>query len=96
MPAPKVDSTVIRTRLYKEKPYNPKDTALLFRTIKAAFEQRRKTLPNALASGFGELDKQTLTDIIVSCGHSADVRGERLSIEDFVALSDAIYDQIHA
>lgn len=96
MPAPKVDSTVIRTRLYKEKPYNPKDVALLFRTIKAAFEQRRKTLPNALASGFGELDKQTLTDIIVSCGHSADVRGERLSIEDFVALSDAIYDQIHA
>ena len=95
MPAPKVDSTVIRTRLYKEKPYNPKDTTLLFRTIKAAFEQRRKTLPNALASGFGELDKQTLTDVIVSCGHSADVRGERLSIEDFVALSDAIYDKIH-
>ena len=95
VPAPKVNSTVIRIRLYKEKPYNPKDTALLFRTIKAAFEQRRKTLPNALASGFGELDKQTLTDVIVSCGHSADVRGERLSIEDFVALSDAIYDQIH-
>ena len=96
IPAPKVDSTVIRTRLYKQKPYQPKDTALLFRTIKAAFEQRRKTLPNALAAGFGELDKQTLTEVIVSCGHSADVRGERLSIEDFVALSDAIYERIHA
>ena len=96
MPAPKVDSTVIRTRLYHEKPYHPKDEALLFRTIKAAFEQRRKTLPNALAAGCGELDKQTLTDIIVLCGHSADVRGERLAIDDFVALSDAIYDKIHA
>ena len=95
MPAPKVDSTVIRTRLYREKPYHPKDEALMFRTVKAAFEQRRKTLPNALASGFGELDKQTLTDIIVSCGHSADVRGERLAIDDFVALSDAIYEKIH-
>ena len=95
MPAPKVDSTVIRTRLYREKPYHPKDEALMFRTIKAAFEQRRKTLPNALAAGFGELDKQTLTDVIVSCGHSADIRGERLAIDDFVALSDAIYDKLH-
>ena len=68
----------------------------MFRTIKAAFEQRRKTLPNALVAGFGELDKQTLTEIIVSCGHSADVRGERLAIDDFVALSDAIYEKIHA
>ena len=92
VPAPKVNSTVVRIRLYKERPYHPKDEALMFRTIKAAFEQRRKTLSNALAAGLGVLSKETLTDIIVACGHRADIRGERLDIADFVALSDAIYD----
>ena len=96
MPPPKVNSSVVRIDLWKDKPVKPIDEELFFKTIKAAFEQRRKTLPNALAAGFGELDKQTLTDVIVSCGHSADVRGERLSIEEFVALSDAIYEKIHA
>ena len=92
VPAPKVDSTVVRIRLHQQKPYHPKDEALMFRTIRAAFEQRRKTLPNALAAGLGVLSKEQLTDIIVGCGHRADIRGERLDIADFVALSDAIYD----
>lgn len=90
VPAPKVDSTVVRIRLYKERPYKPRNEELLFRTIRAAFEQRRKTLSNALAAGLGVLSKEQLTDIIVSCGHRADIRGERLDIADFVALSDAI------
>ena len=90
VPAPKVNSTVVRIRLYKERPYHPKNEALMFRTIKAAFEQRRKTLSNALSAGFSELSKEQLTDIIVACGHRADIRGEKLSIADFVALSDAI------
>ena len=94
VPAPKVDSTVVRIRLHIKKPYNPKDEALMFRTIRAAFEQRRKTLSNALAAGLGVLSKEQLTDIIVACGHRADVRGERLDIADFVRLSDAIYDAI--
>jgi 16S rRNA (adenine1518-N6/adenine1519-N6)-dimethyltransferase len=90
VPAPKVDSTVVRIRLYKERPYKPRSEELLFRTIRAAFEQRRKTLSNALAAGLGVLSKEQLTDIIVACGHRADIRGERLDIADFVALSDAI------
>ena len=94
VPAPKVNSTVVRIRLYKERPYHPKDEALMFRVIRAAFEQRRKTLPNALAAGLGMLSKEQLTDIIVSCGHRADVRGERLDVADFVRLSDAIYDAV--
>jgi 16S rRNA (adenine1518-N6/adenine1519-N6)-dimethyltransferase len=96
VPAPKVDSTVVRIRLYKERPYHPKDEALMFRTIKAAFEQRRKTLSNALSAAFGTLSKEQLTDIIVACGHRADIRGEKLSIEDFVVLSDALYDALKA
>jgi 16S rRNA (adenine1518-N6/adenine1519-N6)-dimethyltransferase len=95
VPAPKVDSTVVRIRLHKQKPYHPKDEELMFRTIRAAFEQRRKTLSNALSAGLGVLSKEQFTDIIVACGHRADIRGERLDIADFVALSDAIYDALN-
>ena len=91
MPAPKVDSAVVKINLYKEKPYRPLDEATLFRTIKAAFEQRRKTLPNALLTGFPDIPKADLTAMIESCGHRADIRGERLDIAEFVALADKIY-----
>ena len=94
IPAPKVDSSVVRIKLHKDKPYKPLDEATFFRTIRAAFEQRRKTLPNALSAVFGELSKEEITNIIVSCGHSADIRGERLSTADFATLSDALYRAI--
>ena len=90
IPAPKVDSAVIRIRLYKERPYHPKDEALMFRTIKAAFAQRRKTLSNALSAGFPELTKEQINDIIAACGHEPTIRGERLDIAQFVELSDKI------
>lgn len=90
IPAPKVDSAVIRIRLYKERPYHPKDEALMFRTIKAAFAQRRKTLSNALSAGFSELTKEQINDIIAACGHEPTIRGERLDIAQFVELSDKI------
>ena len=90
VPSPKVESSVIRIALHKEKPYKPQSEDIFFRTIKGAFEQRRKTLPNALASAFGELTKDKITAIIAECGHSTDIRGERLTVEDFCALSDAI------
>jgi 16S rRNA (adenine1518-N6/adenine1519-N6)-dimethyltransferase len=63
IPAPKVDSSVVRIKLHREKPYNPVDEATFFRTIRASFEQRRKTLPNSLASVFGELSKEELTEL---------------------------------
>ena len=66
------------------------DEALLFRTIRVAFEQRRKTLANALSAGFHELTKEEIMKVIADCGHPADIRGERLDIAGFVALSDAI------
>lgn len=96
LPPPKVDSSVVRIRLYGEKPYRPMDEATLFRTIRAAFEQRRKTLPNALSAIFGELTKEELTDIVLACGHSADIRGEKLSVEEFTALSDRLWQAITA
>ncbi|MBR2019048.1 MAG: 16S rRNA (adenine(1518)-N(6)/adenine(1519)-N(6))-dimethyltransferase RsmA [Clostridia bacterium] len=92
VPAPKVNSSVIRIKLYKERPYHPRDEALLFRTIKAAFGQRRKTLVNALGAGFPELSREQITDTVTACGHDLNVRGERLDIAQFVELSDRIYE----
>ena len=94
IPAPKVDSAVIRIRLYKEHPYQPKNEALMFRTIKAAFAQRRKTLSNALSAGFSELTKDQINAIIADCGFEPTIRGERLDITQFVMLSDKIGEVI--
>ena len=91
LPAPKVDSAVIRIRLHRQKPCRPLDEALLFRTIKAAFAQRRKTLSNTLAAGFGELSREQIQGVIADCGLDASIRGERLDIAQFTALSDRIY-----
>lgn len=96
VPAPKVNSTVIRIKLHKEKPYLPKSEELLFRTIKAAFGQRRKTLANALGAGFSELTREEITSSIASCGHDAGIRGERLDIAEFTALSDTLYEILQA
>ncbi len=95
IPAPKVDSTVVRIRLHKEKPVRPLDETVLFRTVRAAFEQRRKTLPNALSAGFPGISKERLTAIIEACGHRPDIRGERLDIAQFSALADRIAEELH-
>ena len=96
IPAPKVDSSVVRIKLHENKPYVPIDEPTFFRTIRAAFEQRRKTLPNSLSSVFSELSKEELTAAIIECGHEANIRGEKLSVADFVALSDKLYELIKA
>ncbi len=94
VPSPKVESSVVRIRLHGEKPYQPLDEATFFRTVRAAFEQRRKTLPNALSAVFGELTKEEITEIVTSCGHAADIRGEKLNVAEFSQLSDALYRSI--
>ncbi len=95
MPPPKVTSSVVRIDLWKEKPVIPENEALFFRTIKAAFEQRRKTLPNSLSTGFPEISKDKLTEIIISCGHKPDIRGEKLSVKDFCDLSNKINEELN-
>ncbi|MBQ8817986.1 MAG: 16S rRNA (adenine(1518)-N(6)/adenine(1519)-N(6))-dimethyltransferase RsmA [Clostridia bacterium] len=94
VPSPKVESSVIRIQLHKQKPFIPENEDMFFRTVKAAFEQRRKTLPNALSSSFGELSKEQLTSIVTELGHSPDIRGEKLNVEQFCRLSDNIYHAI--
>ena len=95
MPPPKVTSSVVRIDLWKDKPIKPIDEEIFFRTIKAAFEQRRKTLPNSLMTGYSEISKERLTELVVESGQRADVRGEKLSVADFCALSDLLYKELH-
>lgn len=90
MPAPKVTSSVIRLQKRAAAPAEMPDPALFFRTVRAAFSQRRKTLVNALVSGFGTLSKQQLAEIIAECGFDEHVRGETLSIPEFARLSQAL------
>lgn len=94
MPPPKVDSAVVKITLWKEKPIIPKNEEIFFKTVKAAFEQRRKTLANSLTTGFSEIPKDRLTQIITECGHKPDIRGEKLAVADLCLLSDKIYDEL--
>ena len=92
LPVPKVDSAVVRLTLWSdaERPCHPQSEDLFFKTIKAAFGQRRKTLLNALSSGFPNLTKEQLCGAIASLGLDPTIRGERLSVTQFSDLSDAI------
>lgn len=94
LPAPKVASAVVQLSLYTEPRYTPRSEAFFLRTVQAAFAMRRKTLVNALSAMGTGLDKERLSAIITSLGHSPTVRGERLSTAEFVALADALYDAL--
>ena len=89
-PAPKVDSAVVRIDLYSTPKYTPKDEGLFRSLIKAAFEMRRKTLVNAISAKLPNVDKERAKEAIISLGFPEAVRGERLSTEDFVRLSDRL------
>ena len=97
LPAPKVTSAVLRCRVRKEPAVTPKcGEDFFFRTVRAAFAQRRKTLSNSLSSVFGgQLSKETIAAIIAECGFEPTVRGERLGLEEFASLADALYNAMH-
>ncbi len=91
MPAPRVDSAVIQLRLH-EPPVHPKDEKTFFQVIRGAFAQRRKTVLNSLSSSLS-LDKQVVRDILKAAGVDANVRAERLTLEDFAAVCDAVIER---
>ena len=89
MPRPGVDSAVIRMQLYKDPPVSVRDEKLMFATIRASFNQRRKTLLNGICNS-SELSfsKEQVTNAIREAGLPENVRGETLSLEQFALLSD--------
>lgn len=91
LPPPNVDSAVLRMRFLEKPSVEVKDRALFFKTVKAAFSQRRKTLLNCLASVF-PFGKDTLSEIMRSAGIEPGRRGETLDMDEFAALADAIYE----
>ena len=90
MPQPKVTSAVISLRTRKELPWQIEDKELFFRTVRASFAMRRKTLQNGLAAGFPELGKAGAAEVLEQCGLPATVRGETLSIPQFAEIANAI------
>ncbi len=91
MPRPNVGSAVIRLTRFEETPVQVKDEKLLFRLIRASFNQRRKTLQNGLVNS-QELDftKEQVAAAIATLGVSPSVRGEALTLEQFAALANAL------
>lgn len=89
MPAPKVDSTVIRLKLRKDPPVRVKDEKHFFTVIKAAFAQRRKTALNCLSNGLG-IPKEQVGAALDSLGIDRNTRPERFSLENFARLSEII------
>ena len=93
-PQPKVTSAVVCLKVRTEPPAELLDEHTFFRTVRAAFAQRRKTLLNALSSGFSELGKSELAETLHTCSISPMVRGETLDIPSFAALSNVLYRRL--
>lgn len=92
MPRPNVDSAVIKLTRHKEPMVEVKDEKLMFRVIRASFNQRRKTLVNGLKNS-SELDfsKEEIISAIQKIGKEESIRGEKLTLEEFAELSNYLY-----
>ena len=91
MPRPKVGSAVIRLECHEEPPVQVKDEKLMFRIIRASFNQRRKTLANGLKNSPEiSLSREGIEQAIAELGKGASVRGEALNLEEFATLSNIV------
>ena len=88
-PQPKVDSAVLHMRILEKPRVEVSNETLLFKTIKASFGQRRKTLVNGLSGGLG-IEKEKIALLLEEQGLDRTVRGEKLSLEQFAHISEKI------
>ena len=91
MPRPKVTSTVIRLCRRPSPPVRVRDEDFFFAVVRAAFNQRRKTLVNAVSAGMRNVERADVEKALAEMGLSPTVRGEALSAEQFAVLSDILY-----
>ena len=91
MPAPKVDSAVIKLSLCDKAPVSVKDEKLFFKMVRAIFMQRRKTAANGISAGMG-IPKQQVADALLRLGFDENIRAEALSLDSLCALSDELSD----
>lgn len=90
MPAPKVDSAVIRLDVRKEPPVIT-DEEKFFRVVKAAFSQRRKVISNSLSSGL-KMSKDEINEVLAAANVPSNARAEKLSLDDFAAIAGNLRD----
>ncbi len=88
-PPPKVDSALLLLKMRKKPPVEVADEAMLFKIIRASFAQRRKTLANALSGGLG-MEKETLFGIFDALGIDRNIRGEKLSLDNFADICNTV------
>ena len=94
MPRPKVGSAVIRLTRHAAPPVKVDNEKWMFDIIRASFNQRRKTLANGLSNSDKiDLPKDVITEAIVKLGKGESVRGESLSLEEFAALSNDLWEK---
>ena len=89
MPAPNVDSSVIRLNILKEPSVNVTNEKLFFKMVRAAFEQRRKTFVNSVSAGLG-ISKDTVKNALLLVGVSETVRAEALSMEQLASICNEL------
>lgn len=89
-PPPNVDSAVIRLRMREKPPVDITSQSKFFATVKAAFGQRRKTILNALSSQLG-VGRESISNACQTAGISPTARAEQLTLEDFAALTNALF-----
>ena len=95
MPRPKVGSAVIRLKRHAQPVVNVSDEQLMFRLIRASFNQRRKTLANGLKNAPDiPLEKEEIEAVITELGKPLTIRGEALTLEEFAALSELVGKRI--
>ena len=93
VPQPKVDSAVIRLNPLNTPSVSVKNEKLFFAIVRAAFNQRRKTLVNAISPAFGgKLEKTDILSLMKTCNLDERIRGEKLTLEEYAALADAADD----
>ena len=91
LPPPNVDSAVIQLKIREKPPVEVLNEGFFFRTVKASFAQRRKTLSNSLSAGLA-VSKQRVSEALSICEIPPNARAEELSMEQFGRLSDALYE----
>ena len=94
IPSPEVDSKVIKLKIRKMPPVNVKNEEMFFKVIKASFMQRRKTLINGLVNSGIIKDKERLENIFKQMNLEKEIRGEKLTLEQFAELSNLIVENI--
>ena len=96
IPKPNVGSAVIRLKRYAQPPAEVVDEAFLFRLIRAAFNQRRKTLANGIANASDiPCSREQAQEALEKLGFSASIRGEALTLQQFALLSNEIFYKIY-